>query len=330
MLGAHHRIGLLVFALVVLAFGGCGSDPIVPADPPEPWVRQESGTLADLFDVCFVDSVTGTAVGAAGVILRTTDGGATWSRQESGTRVGLSGVAFFDASIGTVVGEDSTILRTDDGGATWHVQLCSHAGNPFWFYAVSMSSESTCTVVGDRGAILRTTDRGANWVEQSSGETRRNLRDVCFAGMNTGTAVGAEGLILRTTDGGATWTRQESGTGKDLWSVDFIDAHTGTAAGYLGLILRTTDGGATWVHQFEGALGAFATIRGVSLVDRDLSFAVGQNVVFRTDDGGATWGHRRGPDAPPFGYLGVSFTDAHTGTIVGSGGTILRTTSGGR
>src|SRR5436309_4348978 len=59
------------------------------------------------------------AVGDAGTIVRTTDGGATWKQIFSGTTAKLSGVSFPDIDTGMAVGSEGTILRTLDGGATW-------------------------------------------------------------------------------------------------------------------------------------------------------------------------------------------------------------------
>ena len=72
-----------------------------------------------LYDVSFTDANTGTAVGDAGTILRTTNGGALWTSQPSGTTNQLFGVYFTDASTGTAVGGNGTILRTTTGGVIW-------------------------------------------------------------------------------------------------------------------------------------------------------------------------------------------------------------------
>src|SRR5215831_18731912 len=66
--------------------------------------------------VSFSDANTGIVVGAAGTILRTTDGGGTWKAQSSGTGRSLFGVFLRDANTGTVVGDTGTILRTTTGG----------------------------------------------------------------------------------------------------------------------------------------------------------------------------------------------------------------------
>ncbi len=91
-------------------------------DGGDTWTPQTSGTTDILRAVSFVDANTGTVVGGAqgisrssGTILRTTDGGATWIRQTSGTSNRLYGVSFVDADNGTAVGEFGTMLRTTTG-----------------------------------------------------------------------------------------------------------------------------------------------------------------------------------------------------------------------
>jgi photosystem II stability/assembly factor-like uncharacterized protein len=50
--------------------------------------------MRNAFGVDFVDTLNGWAVGDAGTIRHTSDGGATWTGQTSGTGVPLLGVAF--------------------------------------------------------------------------------------------------------------------------------------------------------------------------------------------------------------------------------------------
>ena len=79
----------------------------------------------------FVDLSHGWVVGDDGVILATSDGGATWHAQQSGVSARLEHVSFADAGHGWVTGttfdEDynatgSVLLATVDGGATWRLQ----------------------------------------------------------------------------------------------------------------------------------------------------------------------------------------------------------------
>ncbi|HEX8285856.1 MAG TPA: YCF48-related protein [Pyrinomonadaceae bacterium] len=70
--------------------------------------------------VCFVNQERGWAVGAAGVILATSDGGRNWRPQASGVGDDLWDVKFFDAREGWAVGTGGAMLHTTDGGLTWN------------------------------------------------------------------------------------------------------------------------------------------------------------------------------------------------------------------
>ena len=54
------------------------------------WGFEASGTREDFVEVNFVTPQSGWAVGKAGTILHTEDGGNTWSQQKSGTDANLS------------------------------------------------------------------------------------------------------------------------------------------------------------------------------------------------------------------------------------------------
>jgi hypothetical protein len=82
-------------------------------------VTQSNGSTGLLKGIFFTDANTGWAVGAGGVILHTSDGGAGWIGQASGTTGSLYGVHFSDANVGWVVGDFGAILHTTTGGSTW-------------------------------------------------------------------------------------------------------------------------------------------------------------------------------------------------------------------
>lgn len=67
----------------------------------------------------FVDQWHGWAVGAAGRIFITNDGGRAWHEQQSNVRADLSDVKFVDAVEGWAVGAEGTLIHTTDGGLHW-------------------------------------------------------------------------------------------------------------------------------------------------------------------------------------------------------------------
>jgi len=129
--------------------------------------------LRTVMTIWFVDALTGWAGG--GVIMKTTDGGATWARQESSATV--REFFFFDSLRGFAVG-GRTILRTEDGGVSW----------------------VNVTPADDRIADLR----GVHFLD---------ARDGWVVGRGTDVQVGGtlckRSLVLVTSDGGATWKVRE-------------------------------------------------------------------------------------------------------------------------
>ena len=65
---------------------------------------------ADLYDVKFVDSREGWAVGAEGTVIYTADGGLTWARQLSATSHPLERLFIADRSHAWAVGFGGTIV----------------------------------------------------------------------------------------------------------------------------------------------------------------------------------------------------------------------------
>lgn len=140
-----------------------------------------------------------------------------------------------------------------------------------------------------------------------------------------GWAVGDGGTILSTTDGGTSWTRQPNGTGVSLRSMTFTDARTGWIVGEYGTILHTKDGGTSWKRQVSGSRVAFTS---VAFTDADTGWAAGAGgTIIHTANGGMEW-TPQASGAKVWLQL-VAFTDARTGWAVGQNGTILHTTNGG-
>jgi photosystem II stability/assembly factor-like uncharacterized protein len=121
------------------------------------------GAFTSYWDIDFPADMTGWAVGDAGTILKTEDGGETWKTQASGVSASLAAVDFVNASVGFAVGKGGRILRTRDGGAHW-VKVGS--GTQKGLSAVCFIDASRGWVVGNSGVRLRTTNGGRTWIGQ--------------------------------------------------------------------------------------------------------------------------------------------------------------------
>ena len=101
------------------------------------WKDQASGVATCLYAVAAVDSTTAYAVGASGVILKTTDSGQSWAAMSSGTTKNLYTVTVFDSTHIWAAGKDGTVLFCN--GTTWSSQTLPHvtysitnAGMEYW------------------------------------------------------------------------------------------------------------------------------------------------------------------------------------------------------
>jgi photosystem II stability/assembly factor-like uncharacterized protein len=209
------------------------------------------------------------AVGQGGIILRTTDGGATWTPHPQGSTQTLYAIDAVDASTAWAVGEAGTILKTTDGGATWTPQA---SGTGAALNGISAVSTTTAWAVGAGGVILKSED-GSTWTPQNSRVTAA-LYGISAIDAYNCWAVGEGGTILKTSDGGLTWTPQGTTT---VTSVATTGADAGANAASETAALPAVSRVTTF------------TLRAVVAANPSVCWAVGEGGAVKTVDGGLTW-----------------------------------------
>ena len=219
-----------------------------PATLPVAWPEGSPPSGWNFSSVSFANPSTGFAVGYLGVILATTDGGATW-RYQGDPRYGtLRGVSSLDGLHAYAVGDVSgradgvryTAMRTEDG-QTWQPTAAGAADVRVTndsMSAVAVTTEAHAVVVGHGGRIFTTFDGGRRWRNTRQGSNER-LSGVAFADDGIrGLAVGAvefqtevRAVILATTDRGQSWTPYPAPGYGDFSAVDFADSTSAFAVG---------------------------------------------------------------------------------------------------
>jgi photosystem II stability/assembly factor-like uncharacterized protein len=248
-----------------------------------------------LYSITFVSGgSTGYAVGNAGSVLKTTDGGATWLAQTSLGSNDLKCVFFANSSNGWIVGVGGAIYYTTNGGNNWTAQTSGTTSNLRGVYFVSATQG---WVVGDAGTILTTTDgdvSNATWTAQTSITPANTniLRDVFFTDASTGWAVGDAGTILNTTDGGNSWTSQTVGASYNFRGVWFTGANTGWAVS-TGPAIYYTSNGTAW-NAVSNISPISTSLYSVSFIDANNGIVVGnRGGIYKTTNGssgtGSTW-----------------------------------------
>ena len=295
------------------------------------WATPAQGTTQNLLATYFVNSSTGWAVGAAGSVLKTTDGGASWFGKTVATG-SLRGVMFINGTTGWIVGDAGTILKTTDGGATWNPQTSGVATqlNAVWF-----ADANNGWAVGSSGVIRMTTNGGTTWTTSTSGTTQ-SLNAVWFADASNGFAVGNAGTIRKTVNGGTTaWTTSTSGTSLALYGVRGVSASTVWACGNTGTVLKTINGGTTAWTSLTAATGTTQPLYAIGFADANNGWVGGAYGTLRaTTDGGTSWsGQKAGlstvtsdSNVP---VRAISVADANNVFLVGDTGVVRATGNGG-
>jgi len=302
-----------------------------PPDPP--WIRRASGTTSDLTGVSCPTVSTCIAVGDAGTILASIDGGASWHRQASGTLDRFYAVGCSSSSTCVAVGFNSdvsvdvVIATTSNGGSSWQGW---HLKNYSIQSGVSCVPTGYCLVAGDYGTIIARNVPGATWHSQTSG-TMDGLMGISCSSSSECAAVGDPAnitgglndtaiLLLHTSDGGTTWHTQPAGGVGHLYGVSCAAGGRCVAVGMGGTILGSSDGGATWSRQ---ASGTSTDLWAVSCASSTGCVAGGTGIILSTGDGGASW--RRQSPGTVWTLAGASCPDADHCVLVGDNGVILTT-----
>jgi photosystem II stability/assembly factor-like uncharacterized protein len=312
-----------------------GDDFYHSTDGGQTWTRSTvpAGTWA--YGARFFDRLNGVAVGEAGNIVRTADGGETWQTvQPPGTSQRLWDVEYADANTVFLAGENGLISRSIDGGTTWNSIQSGGAGVTHGFDKVDGQH---AWAGQDSGEIVYTTDGGTQWIRASvSGfDEFGSLMAVAFANRSRGWAAGRNdffggsvGIIARSNDGGRTWQPQFQVPDFTFNGLETTSARTAFAVGAYqfvggGLVLRTRNGGASWQNVTPAAEG----FRDVFFIDASIGWVVGSSI-WKTTNGGTNWTRVYGTGASELDA--ISFADPMNGWATGYNNLVLHTTDGGQ
>jgi photosystem II stability/assembly factor-like uncharacterized protein len=287
--------------------------------------------MAWLHAVHFLDQQRGWAVGGSGVLLETTDGGATWKSLRRPSEDTLRDLYFSDEQTGWLVCERSIyllktkdeprtyLMNTTNGGLTWkRVNVIGREADARLVRAL-FTREGRAWAFGEGGLLYTTNDGGTNWARQRV-PTRHLLLGGDFIDADRGWLVGAGATILQTWDGGQTWHADTvNAAGVRFNAVSFVETRLGWAVGTEGRVFATIDGGRTWREQ---ASGVRADLLDVKFLDASEGWAVGaQGTIIHTTDSGLHW--RVVPSGTFHPLERLSFINRDRGWAVGFGGTII-------
>jgi photosystem II stability/assembly factor-like uncharacterized protein len=306
------------------------------------------------------------AVGEAGRLLRSADGGRSWEERGltgAGAPGTLTGIRCATADVCLITSaRGDRLLRTSDGGHTASVITASSAR----LYAVGFADASRAVAVGDQGATVYSSDGGQGFAPVGGRLAGRYSRLRRGPGQSV-FAAGADGALARSADGGATWSEGSVSTTQHVVDVAFPTAARGFAIDAAGTLLRTENSGASWriltakadrppravfassaktillvgptgVDRSTNAGDGFDPVRSravqrARLSDADRAGAAvvvsGPQAIAVSTDGGRRWRSVRLPRRR-LALQAVDFVSARLGYAVVEDGRLYRTRNGGR
>lgn len=163
----------------------------------------DDGVTMPLLDVWFEDERNGYALGAYGILLRTTDGGSTWKlisdRLDNPDNYHLYGIARSVSGTLLVAGEAGTLLRSRNSGETWDRLDSPYQGS---FFGTVAAHDGGLLAFGLRGNVFRSIDEGDTWSHVDTGDQRTLLGGMTQADGSI-VLVGSAGAVLVSHDHGA-------------------------------------------------------------------------------------------------------------------------------
>ena len=184
--------------------------------------RMPTNTRHALQDVAVWDAEHAGAVGNDGVVLHSSNGGASWQQAAAvprseianklnRVRIGADGLAIAS-------GEMGALLISRDYGVTW--ERLREEEDVAW-NDVAILDGSRLVLVGEFGRVMLGNLDTQEWQDIEVGNGI-SLMAVTFRDASNGMAVGLEGTVLETTDGGLSWEPRNVGLVEHLFDVAWL------------------------------------------------------------------------------------------------------------
>lgn len=212
-------------------------------DAGESWHQAEVPTSVSLTAVAFPTPLKGWAVGHAGVVLHTEDGGRTWLRQLDGA---IAAKLVFQAAEAEAreAGPGNKDVQRRLAEAQWLVD----DGPDKPFLDVYFEDARRGFVVGAYNLMFYTADAGRSWqplMDRLDNPRGLHLYAIQVVGPSVYIA-GEQGLFLRSLDGGMTFERLKTPYQGTYFALAADSAGTVVLAGLRGNAYRSEDMGLTF------------------------------------------------------------------------------------
>ncbi len=230
------------------------------------------------------------AVGYAGYITKSVNGGTTWIDLTNSIRSPIYQIGFFNESDGfAVTGYFNAVgfIRTSDGGYNWEEDTTIENGP---FYQMQIKGQSGF-FLNNTSQMMKTVDGGETWTLYDVPDLTSYYYDIQFANDLTGYLCGSNSLLVKTNDGGLTWQQITFEQNYKFTFMFFINENTGWLIDWDNRhLVWTTNGGEDWdaVRLIES--NYIFKPHTIFFINEQIGFVTtAEGVLFKTTDGGNSW-----------------------------------------
>ncbi|MBX7042730.1 MAG: T9SS type A sorting domain-containing protein [Ignavibacteria bacterium] len=292
------------------------------------WIAQNSGTNQNLYDIEFLNDKTGWAVGDAGVVIKTTDGGTTWINIPNPSPMyspNLWSVLPIDSSIVFVTSGKDLIMKTLNGGLNWQILNYCPSCNSGMKRAFFLNQDTGWFLGANK--VFRTYD-GGNSLDSFYAPWFTNY-DIYFKDINNGLFCG-DGRVFKSNNGGESWFDTNVPVGGTFYMFQDLGVSNNNVwvVGSSSPVFRSTDFCESWEIITSGQQIGGYTIHFVN----DNTGYVGRslNNLIKTTNGGYNW-YQQQTDPNSLAFISsIAFSNDTIGWYACAVGRIYNTTTGGQ
>ena len=294
------------------------------------WISQNSGTNQNLYDIEFINDKTGWAVGDAGVVIKTTNGGVNWINipNPSGQYGGLMwSICPVDSEVVYAVAGYDFIMKTSNGGSNWNI-INSNPGINSAMQGLYFLNRDTGWFLGSY-KVFRTYD-GGNTLDSFYAPWFTNS-DIYFKNIDTGIFCG-DGVVFKTTNGGMNWlnTNVSPGIFYQFRKLAVINDKVWVIASGDPPVFHSTDFCESWIVLDTINSYPPSVMFSVAFANEMTGWTGGTfGWLYKTTDGGYNWQREETTSDPRFWGSIYCYNDSNVWGA-GGAGKIQHTTTGGQ
>jgi photosystem II stability/assembly factor-like uncharacterized protein len=257
------------------------------------FIDEQNGWVAGGYDVPYLAH-------SRGILLRTSDGGASWRRVKGALLPRIKRIHFANRSQGWAVGEHgnlfgTSLFSTSDGGESWSSQTQMARTAETLGYLDGDITDQGYVAIDSQGQPV-TLRNGRQEEAAVQGQGREYLRKIRMLGRDQGWCVGDEGAVWRTTNGGLSWSSLASDPSSEIHTLlrefDFHALAVAPSkiwfAGNPGTLIFSIDRNQGEILSYS--TGIATPIRAIHFIDDRQGWLVGTfGTIMSTSDGGKSW-----------------------------------------